>query len=225
MGRISDLILYKDHHLLALNKPAGMPAQEDLSGDSSLHKLAMAYAHRDLFIVHRLDRRVSGVMVFAKTRAAAADLARQWDDHTVRKIYLAFTPLQEAEGRISLTHYLTYDKAQGKTIAHPEAIAGADPAMLTYERICDLDQYMLLRIELQTGRKHQIRAQLAAAGLPIKGDIKYGAKRTNPEGHIDLHARSLAFLHPSTRAPMHIVAPWPSTGLWTHIPPPCADAL
>lgn len=220
MGRIGDLILYKDHHLLALNKPAGMPAQEDPSGDPSLHRLAMAYAHRDLYLVHRLDRRVSGVMLFAKHKAAAADLARQWEQQSVRKVYLAFVSLDEARAGDTLTHYLTYDK--GKTIVHDHPVDGADEAVLAFEPIFKLEQYMLLRIELQTGRKHQIRAQLAAAGMPIKGDVKYGAKRTNPEGHIDLHAWSLSFLHPSTRASIHITAPMPAAGLWVHVP---ADIL
>jgi 23S rRNA pseudouridine1911/1915/1917 synthase len=218
-GRISDLILYKDHHLMAFNKPAGMPAQEDPSGDPSLHRLAMAYAHRDLYLVHRLDRRVSGVMVFAKTKQAATDLARQWDAQTVRKVYLAFVPLDERiDGTVELKHYLTYDKSTGRTLAHDQSVPGADEASLAFSVAARMEQYMLLRIELHTGRKHQIRAQLAAIGLPVKGDIRYGSKRTNPEGHIDLHAHALTFLHPSTQAQLRIVAPVSAAGLWTHIP-------
>ena len=204
---------------MAFNKPAGMPAQEDPSGDPSLHRLAMAYAHRDLYLVHRLDRRVSGVMVFAKTKQAATDLARQWDAHTVRKVYLAFVPLDERiNGPVELKHFLTYDKALGRTQVHDHPVPGADEASLTFSVVTRMEQYMLLRIELHTGRKHQIRAQLAAIGLPVKGDIRYGSKRTNPEGHIDLHARALSFLHPSTQAQLRIEAPVPAAGLWTHIP-------
>lgn len=217
MGRISDLVLYKDHHLLALNKPAGMPAQEDPTGDPSLHRLAMAYAHRDLHLVHRLDRRVSGVMVFAKTKTAAAHLARQWEAQSVSKTYLAIVARDEALTPATLTHFLTYDKAAGKTIAHPDRVDGADEAVLSFAPVQLFDQYMVLRIDLHTGRKHQIRAQLAAIGLPIKGDVKYGAKRTNAEGHIDLHAYALGFLHPSTHAPLRIVAPVPTAGLWSQL--------
>jgi 23S rRNA pseudouridine1911/1915/1917 synthase len=179
----------------------------------------MAYAHRDLYLVHRLDRRVSGVMVFAKTKQAATDLGRQWDAQTVRKVYLAFVPLDEGiEGQRELKHHLTYDKTTGRTIAHDHPVPDADEASLAFSVVARMEQYMLLRIELHTGRKHQIRAQLSAIGLPVKGDIRYGSKRTNPEGHIDLHARSLTFLHPSTQAQLHIVAPVPAAGLWTHIP-------
>jgi len=125
------------------------------------------------------------------------------------------TTIQKA----TITHYLTYDKSTRKTHIHNTPAPGADEATLSMEPLLQLDQYTLLRIDLHTGRKHQIRAQLAALGMPIKGDIKYGSRRTNEEGHIDLHAYALGFVHPSRQAPIRIIAPPPTTGLWTHIPP------
>lgn len=217
MKRISELILYKDHHLLALNKPAGLPTQEDKTGDPSAHRMAMAYAHRDLFIIHRLDRRVSGVLLFAKTKQDAATLSAQWQDHSIRKTYLGIVPEADIAPKGQLIHYLTYDSYKNITNAHPTMTPGADEARMTYEVIQHLDHFMLLRIELITGRKHQIRAQLSALGLPIRGDIKYGSKRTNTDSAIDLHAYQLQFNHPSRCTGMTLVAPLPEDGLWSHI--------
>lgn len=217
MKKISELILFKDHHLLALDKPAGLPAQDDKTGDPSAHRMAMAYAHRDLYIIHRLDRRVSGVLLFAKTKQAAASLSTQWQDHSITKIYLGIVPEADIPAKGELVHYLTYDAHKNMTYAHTEPIAGADEARMTYEVVQHLDHFMLLRIQLITGRKHQIRAQLGAYGLPLRGDIKYGSKRTNPDGTIDLHAYKLQFKHPSRGTDMILTAPLPEEGLWAHI--------
>ncbi|HJW27916.1 MAG TPA: RluA family pseudouridine synthase [Saprospiraceae bacterium] len=217
MKRISDLVLYKDHHLLALHKPAGIPSQQDLTEDTSLHRMAMAYAHRDLYIVHRLDRRVSGVMVFAKTKAAAAHLSRQWEDKKIKKIYYAIVPNTPIPASGQLTHYLTYDQKQNITHAHTAPLPDAEEAILFYEIIQPLENFMVLKIDLISGRKHQIRAQLAAIGCPIRGDTKYGAKRTNPDGSIDLHAYSIQFQHPTKQEYVKIVAPLPEEGLWSNV--------
>lgn len=219
MKRISEQILYKDHHLLALNKPAGLPTQEDKTGDPSAHRMAMAYAHRDLFIIHRLDRRVSGILLFAKTRQDAATLSAQWQEHSIRKTYLGIVPEADIAPKGQLIHYLTYDTHKNITYAHPAMTAGADEALMEYEVLQHLDHFMLLRIELITGRKHQIRAQLSAFGLPLRGDIKYGSKRTNPDGSIDLHAYTLQFKHPSRGTEMTLMAPLPEEGLWSHMDP------
>ena len=217
MKRISELVLYKDHHLIALNKPAGLPVQEDQTGDPSAHRMAMAYAHRDLYLVHRLDRRVSGVVVFAKTKEAAALMSRQWEENKVKKIYLGIVPTADIPAIGQLKHYLTYDNKLNITYTSDEPKVGADEALLHYQVLQQFDNFMLLRIDLITGRKHQIRAQLSALGVPIRGDIKYGSKRTNPDGTIDLHAYKLQFQHPSKQEYMKVIAPLPEEGLWQHV--------
>ena len=217
MTRISDLILHKDHHLIAINKPAGLATQQDKSGEKNAHQMMMAYAHRDLYIIHRLDQRVSGVLLFAKTKEAAGILSKQWNDKSTRKIYYGIVPITDIPPENTLTHYMTYDNKNNLSTAHKEMIAGADEARLTYRIIQQLENFMVLEIQLYTGRKHQIRAQLAAIGAPIRGDIKYGSKRTNEDGSIDLHAYSLEFLHPSNKKPTKLIAPFPDEGLWKHL--------
>ncbi len=217
MKKISELVLYKDHHLLALNKPAGLPSQQDPTEDTSAHRMAMAYAHRDLYLVHRLDRRVSGVLLFAKTKPDASFLAKQWEAKKVKKIYFGIVPAKEISPIGQLTHYLTYDQKQNITTAHDQMQPGAEEAILHYEVIQLLENFMVLKIDLISGRKHQIRAQLAAIGCPIRGDIKYGSKRTNPDASIDLHAYSLQFQHPTKQQYMKVVAPLPEEGLWEHV--------
>lgn len=217
MKRISELVLYKDHHLIALNKPAGLPVQEDKTGDPSAHRMAMAYAHRDLYLVHRLDRRVSGVVVFAKTKEAAGLMSKQWEENKVKKIYLGIVPTADIPPAGQLKHYLTYDNKLNITYTSDEPKAGADEALLHYQVLQQFDNFMLLRVDLITGRKHQIRAQLSALGVPIRGDIKYGSKRTNPDGTIDLHAYKLQFQHPSKQEYMKVIAPLPEEGLWQHV--------
>jgi 23S rRNA pseudouridine1911/1915/1917 synthase len=214
MKRISDLVLYKDHHVIALNKPAGLPAQQDKSGEKNAHQMAMAYAHRDLYLVHRLDQRVSGVLLFAKNKEAAAILSKQWNNETTQKIYLAIVPHADIPSHGRLNHFLTYNNKTNITTAHDKEVPGSDRAILDYKVLHHLENYMVLEIQLITGRKHQIRAQLAAMGIPIRGDIKYGSKRTNEDSSIDLHAYSLEFIHPSTKQSMKIVAPLPEGGLW-----------
>jgi 23S rRNA pseudouridine1911/1915/1917 synthase len=168
MKKISELILFKDHHLMAFNKPAGLLSQEDPSGDIHAHRMAMAYAHRDLFVVHRLDRRVSGVLVFAKTKTAAAALSKQWEERKVKKNYLGIVPVADVPHNAQLQHYLTYDQKQNITIVHQSPVPGADEAILHYQVLQQFENFMLLRIDLISGRKHQIRAQLSAAGIPIR---------------------------------------------------------
>ena len=217
MKKISDLILYKDHHIIGLNKPSGMPTQQDKSGQKNAHQMAMAYAHRDLYIVHRLDQRVSGALVFAKTKDAAAFLSKQWEQKSTQKIYIGIVPEADIPPSATLTHYLTYNNNTNVTTAHKAPVTGADESILTYKVIQHLENFMVLEIQLISGRKHQIRAQLSAIDVPIRGDVKYGSKRTNPDGSIDLHAYSLEFLHPSTKKSIKIVAPFPEEGLLKHL--------
>src|SRR5687768_14380222 len=199
MQRISDLIIYKDHHIIGLNKPSGLPTQQDKSGQKNAHQMAMAYAHRDLYIVHRLDQRVSGALVFAKTKDAAAFLSKQWEQKSTKKIYIGIVPEADIPPEATLTHYLTYNNNTNVTTAHKTHLEGADESTLTYKVIQHLENFMVLEIQLISGRKHQIRAQLSAIDVPIRGDVKYGSKRTNQDGSIDLHAYSLEFIHPSTK--------------------------
>lgn len=217
MKRISDLVLFKDHHILAINKPAGLATQQDKSGEKNAHQMAMAYAHRDLYIIHRLDQRVSGVLVFAKTKEAAAFLSKQLEDKKTEKIYYGIVSTGDIPRKGKLTHYLTYDNKNNISTAHNESVTGADECILEYEVIQQLENFMVMQIMLITGRKHQIRAQLAAIGVPIRGDIKYGSKRTNENGAIDLHAYSLEFIHPSSKKLVKIIAPFPEEGLWKHV--------
>ncbi|MDQ3018042.1 MAG: RluA family pseudouridine synthase [Bacteroidota bacterium] len=214
MEKISDLILYKDHHLIAINKPAGLPTQKDKSGEANAHQLIMAYAHRDIYVVHRLDQRVSGVLLFTKSKNAAAELARQWKENFVKKTYYGIVPIADIPSEGTLTHYLTYDHHNNITTSHAERLEKSDESILEYKVIKHLDNFMVLEINLLTGRKHQIRSQLSAIGIPIKGDIKYGSKRTNEYNAIDLHAYSISFLHPSNGKLFTITAPFPEEGLW-----------
>ena len=185
MKKISDLVLYKDHQLIVLNKPFGVPTQQDQSGDASIHRMAMAYAHRDLYLVHRLDRRVSGVLVLAKKADVAKNLAKQWENNSVRKIYLAIVPHADIPASGELHHHLSYDAKQNVTYAHHEPGDNTDEAKLSYTIINKLENFMVFRIELITGRKKQIRAQFAAQGIHVRVDIKYGSNRTKENGAID----------------------------------------
>ncbi len=217
MKKISDLVLHKDHHIIVLNKPAGLSTQQDKTGDPNAHQMMMAYAHRDLYVVHRLDQRVSGVLVFAKTKDAAAFLSKQWKEKTTEKIYFAIVPTADIPSKGKLTHYLTFDNKTNTTTAYKEPLEVALEATLDYEVIQHLDNFMVLKVNLISGRKHQIRAQLAAIGVPVRGDIKYGSKRTNTDGSIDLHAYSLDFIHPSGKEQVKIIAPFPEEGLWKYL--------
>lgn len=217
MKRISDLVLHKDHHIIVINKPSGLPSQQDQSGQKNAHQLLMAYAHRDLYPVHRLDQRVSGVLLFTRTKEAAAFLSKIWNEEATSKIYYGIVPVSDAPESGTITHYLTYQPKVNIAHAHNEMQPGADKATLSYRIIQKLDNFMVAEIRLHTGRRHQIRAQFAAMDMPIRGDIKYGSKRTNEDGSIDLHAYSLKTIHPSTKQPIEFIAPFPDSGLWKHV--------
>ena len=212
--RISDLVLYKNNQLIAFNKPAGLPVQNDKTGDLSLAALAEIYCKGEVNLVHRIDRPVSGVVLFARTHPALVDINEQFKQRKVQKTYLAVVaqPPPEIEG--TLIHYLQKDGRKNISVAHAEDAPGREYAELHYRRVAASDRYFLLEIELITGRSHQIRAQLAAIGCPIKGDNKYGFKRANPDRSIHLHAWKLSFEHPVSRERETIVAPLPEEALW-----------
>ncbi|HPC98822.1 MAG TPA: RNA pseudouridine synthase [Bacteroidales bacterium] len=215
-------ILYEDNHLIAVNKKASDLSQGDSSGDEPLDArikryLAVKYNKPGevfLGVVHRLDRPVSGVVLYARTSKALARMNEIFRTREVRKIYWAVVSEKppQAEGR--LENYLRKNEKQNKSFVYNEPSEGTRRAELTYKLAGVSERYYLLEIELHTGRHHQIRAQLAAAGMPVKGDLKYGAKRSNPDGSISLHARSLQFIHPVKKEEILIIAPLPQTGIW-----------
>jgi 23S rRNA pseudouridine1911/1915/1917 synthase len=211
--RISDLVLHNDHQLVALHKPAGMPVQEDSSGDASIHRIAQAYCKRDLYLVNRLDRPCSGVVVMAKTPQAAAHLSAQWKARTVRKTYLAIVPTGISPEEGTLTH--TIEKQDRKSIATIVDAADAEAnAVLTYRLIRHLDSFDLLEVTAKTGFFHQIRAQLASFGFPIKGDVKYGARRANKDRSINLHCVEINLMHPGSSDPISLRCPLPDHDIW-----------
>lgn len=215
-------ILYEDNHLLLVNKRVSQIVQGDKTGDHSLDRLLKDFIkERDqkpgevfLGIPHRLDRPVSGVVVFAKTSKALSRMAALFKEKKVKKIYHAIVEKSPREDQGTLEHYLTRNTKQNKSYVHSQALKDSKHAVLHYRKLAASDRYHLLEIELETGRHHQIRAQLAGIGSIIKGDRKYGAKRSNPNGGISLHARSISFVHPVKKEAIEVVAPYPKMDIF-----------
>lgn len=222
-------VLYEDNHIIAVNKTCNEIVQGDKTGDRPLSELVKAYIKEKyqkpgevfLGVTHRLDRPTSGVVLFARTSKALARLNEMFKSHEqIRKTYWAITQSspQPAEGR--LENYIVRNEPQNKSYTARLGKDGqpidkeAKRAVLTYKTIAHGDHYTLVAINLETGRHHQIRCQLAAIGCPIKGDLKYGAKRSNPDGGISLHARQVEFIHPVSKQPIIITAPVPDDNLW-----------
>ncbi|TNE57021.1 MAG: RluA family pseudouridine synthase [Bacteroidetes bacterium] len=191
-------ILYQDSILIAINKPAGWPAQPDKTGDTSALEWAEKECNQSLHPVHRLDRPASGVLLFAKTKAAMTQLQQQFQEQTVEKDYLAVVASLPKDPEGTLVHYLQKNASKNRAYASETEQPDTDRAELRYRVLGSSDRYHLLEIRLLTGRHHQIRAQLAAIGCPIKGDVKYGARRGNRDRSIHLHAWKLAFEHPGS---------------------------
>ncbi len=204
-------ILYKDHQLIALNKAPGIAVQPDKTGDVALQAQAEAYCHQPLHLAHRLDRPVSGVVVFAKTKTAMTALTEQFRSRTVEKTYLAVVQTLPAEPEATLVHYLRKNEAKNISIVASESDADVERAELHYRLLGSSERYHLLEIQLITGRHHQIRAQLAAIGCPVKGDVKYGFRRSNRDRSIHLHAWKLAFDHPVSGERIQLEAKPPAT--------------
>jgi 23S rRNA pseudouridine1911/1915/1917 synthase len=215
-------ILFEDNHLLLVNKRVSQIVQGDKTGDKSLDRLLKDFIkERDkkpgevfLGIPHRLDRPVSGVVVFAKTSKALSRMAGLFKDKKVEKIYHAIVETCPSPHAGTLEHYLTRNTRQNKSYVHKQEVGDSKHALLHYRKVASSDRYHLLEIELETGRHHQIRAQLAGIGSVIKGDRKYGARRSNPNGGISLHARSIAFIHPVKKEQLEIVAPYPKMDIF-----------
>ncbi|MDR1680310.1 MAG: RNA pseudouridine synthase [Prevotellaceae bacterium] len=215
-------ILYEDNHILAVNKRTGEIVQGDKTGDRPLSECLKDFIkQRDskpgqvfIGVPHRLDRPVSGVTLFAKTGKALERLNELFRTGDVRKIYWAIVKNRPANDAGTLTHYLIRNEKQNKSYAHRAPYSGAKEAWLQYRLLAGGDHYYLIEVLLLTGRHHQIRCQLAAIGCPIKGDLKYGAARSNPDGSISLHARSVELIHPVKKEPLTIIAPVPDEALW-----------
>tara|TARA_B100000674_G_C37836828_1_gene913272 strand:- start:98 stop:772 length:675 start_codon:yes stop_codon:yes gene_type:complete len=222
---LSDLsVIYEDNHILVVNKAAGLLVQGDKTGDESLVDIAKRYIKDKyqkpgnvfLGLVHRLDRPTTGVIVLARTSKALSRLNQQFKDRLTKKVYRAVVS-GSPEPKARLEHFLKKNSSQNKSFHYPKNTLNTKHAILRYRYIEQLRSYHVLEIELETGRHHQIRVQLAAVGLHIKGDLKYGAKRPNQNGSIHLHAQSLALAHPTTREEMKFIAPYPDDVIWNSL--------
>jgi 23S rRNA pseudouridine1911/1915/1917 synthase len=221
-------ILYEDNHIIAVNKQASQIVQGDKTGDIPLSDLMKSFIkQRDskpgnvfLGVVHRLDRPVGGVTLFAKTDKALTRLNEMFQKGEIVKNYFAVVKHEPAKQHDLLTHYLVRNEQQNKSYAFDRPQKNAKEARLEYTVIERINTYTLLNVRLFTGRHHQIRAQLAAIGSPIKGDLKYGFDRPNKDASISLLARSVAFAHPVKKIPITIVAPLPDSDVWQffHLP-------
>ena len=217
-------ILYEDNHLIIVNKAVGELVQGDETSDRTLADDVKEYLKKTydkkgnvyLGIPHRLDRPTSGIVVYAKTEKALIRLNSMFKGSDIKKTYWAIVDRKPLRDEATLVHYIVRDSAQNKSIAYPKEVKGSKLAKLSYRLIASSDRYHLLEIHLHTGRHHQIRAQLKAIGLHIKGDLKYGAERSNTDGGISLHARMITFMHPVRKEELTVVAPPPKDNLWTY---------
>lgn len=217
-------ILYEDNHIIAVNKTSSEIVQGDKTGDTPISEELKRYIkekyHKPgevfLGVAHRLDRPVSGVVLFARTSKALTRLNEMFRNQEIEKTYWAIVQNRPKEPEGRLIHYLVRNEKQNKSYAYDTEKPNAQKAVLTYKLLADSERYHLLEVHLETGRHHQIRCQLAAIGCPIKGDLKYGAPRSNPGGGISLHARQIKFIHPVTKQPVEIIAPVPENDpLWS----------
>lgn len=215
-------ILYEDNHLIIINKEVGEIVQGDKTGDTPLVDTLKQYLKEkynkpgNVFcgVTHRLDRPVSGVVVFAKTSKALERFNEMLRNHSIRKTYHAIVKNNPPQTEGTLTHYLVRNEKMNKSFAYNTPKGDAKKAILGYKVIGKSDNYTLLEVDLQTGRHHQIRCQLAAMGCPIKGDLKYGFARSNKNAGISLHARCIEFTHPVSKLPIRVEAPYPTDDIW-----------
>ena len=215
-------VLYEDNHIIVINKAAGEIVQGDKTGDESLCDTMKAYIKEkyakpgNVFIglPHRLDRPVSGIVVFAKTSKALERLNRMFSEGAVKKIYWALTKGIPTPAEAELETWILRNERMNKSFSYPKEVKGSKRAILHYRLAAASQNYNLIEVELKTGRHHQIRCQLSSIGCPIKGDLKYGAQRSNPDGSISLHARYIEFTHPVSKELIAITAPLPNERLW-----------
>lgn len=216
-------VLYEDNHIIAIGKTSSEIVQGDKTGDEPLPELVKRYLKEKynkpgevfLGVTHRLDRPVSGVVLFARTSKALSRLNEMFRTQQVEKTYWAIVKNTPEVTEARLKHYIVRNEKQNKSYAYDKPLHNSKEAVLSYRLIGHSDQYNLLEIKLETGRHHQIRCQLAKIGCPIKGDLKYGFARSNPNGGISLHARKVEFLHPVSKQLVSITAPVPhDDALW-----------
>ena len=215
-------VVYEDNHIIIVNKTASEIVQGDKTGDTPLSETVKQYLKEkyskpgNVFIgvAHRLDRPVSGLVVFAKTSKALSRLNEMFKNSEVKKTYWAVVKNLPREEEGELVNYLVRNEKQNKSYAYDKEVPGSKKAILHYRLIGRSQNYYLLEIDLKTGRHHQIRCQLAKMGCPIKGDLKYGSPRSNPDGSSCLHARYIRFVHPVSKEPIEVEAPVPPGNLW-----------
>jgi len=221
-------VIYEDNHIIIVNKKSGEIVQGDKTGDAPLSDLVKAYIKEKyakpgavfLGVVHRLDRPVSGLVVFARTSKALTRLNQMFRDGEVHKTYWAIVKMRNEKGEMrndewqTLEHWLTRNEKQNKSYAYDHEVPNSKKAVLKFRQIGQSERYALLEVNLMTGRHHQIRCQLAAMGCPIKGDLKYGAERSNPDGSISLLSHRVEFIHPVSKEKMVVESPFPEDNLW-----------
>jgi 23S rRNA pseudouridine1911/1915/1917 synthase len=215
-------VIYEDNHIIAVNKTCREIVQGDKTGDTPLSDMLKTWLKEkyskpgNVFVgvTHRLDRPVSGVVIFAKTSKALSRLNDMFRDGSVKKTYWAIVKNRPPHDEGTLTNYLVRNEKQNKSYAYDTEKPGSKKAILNYKVIGRSDNYYLLEIDLKTGRHHQIRCQLAKMGCPIKGDLKYGFQRSNPDGGISLHSRNAKFVHPVSKEEINITAPVPNEPIW-----------
>lgn len=215
-------VVYEDNHIIVVNKASSEIVQGDKTGDKPLSETVKEYIKEKyakpgnvfLGVVHRLDRPVSGLVVFARTSKALSRLNDMFRTKDVHKTYWAIVKDSPPQAQGELVHWLVRNEKQNKSYAYDREIPGSKKAILDYRVIGRSDRYFLLEIDLKTGRHHQIRCQLAKMGCPIKGDLKYGSSRSNPDGSICLHARRIQFVHPVSKNEIILEASVPDSVLW-----------
>ena len=215
-------VVYEDNHIIIVNKQSGEIVQGDKTGDKPLSDFVKAWIKEKyakpgnvfLGVVHRLDRPVAGLVVFAKTSKALSRLGNMFRDGEIKKTYWAIVPKAPIPPPATLTHWLVRNEKQNKSYAYDHEVAKSKKAILDYCVIGHSERYFLLEVHLKTGRHHQIRCQLSKIGCPIKGDLKYGAPRSNPDGSISLLSRKVEFIHPVSHQPISIIAKTPDDNLW-----------
>ena len=219
------LILHEDNHIIVVNKRVGDIVQGDKTGDKPLSEVVKEYIKDkynkpgDVFlgVVHRLDRPTTGIVVFAKTSKALERLNKMFSERETQKTYWAIVKNKPPKNEDNLAHFLKRNEKNNTSKAHLKEVPESKKASLDYKIIKELNNYFALEINLHTGRHHQIRAQLQAIGSPIKGDLKYGFDRSNPDGGIHLHARKLVFIHPVSKEKIELIAPTPTDVIWNAI--------
>ena len=215
-------VLYEDNHIIIVNKRAGDIVQGDKTGDTPLSEVVKSYIKEKynkpgnvyLGVAHRLDRPTTGVIVFSKTSKALPRLNKLFAEKDAKKTYWALVKQRPPKTEDTLVHWLKKNPKNNKSTAHIKEISDGKKAILHYKVLKTLDNYYLIEVALETGRHHQIRSQLSSIGSPIKGDLKYGFDRSNPDASISLHARTLSFVHPVSNDMIHVEAPLPKDPLW-----------